>query len=431
MMGRSEPEVGLFVVWAHGRTHEDRIAEVIRDRFEVPALYEVHWSAPMISRNFSRFYRGRPWPPYRTSVEHQKGRGPFLAAIVIDRSPRYEQRETTGGWRRVNTRIFDTKSVIRDWIDDDYSVHSSDTSHTAARELTLLFGRDPQTWLSEQPSRFSDQPTVWREDPIATTGWQSIRHLYDALGWCTMYVDLDGGHGTGDVDAGDAPIRLLTNEYKEVLSILAAKPASTFLPTWGGSYSVSIGGHDAAIDLRSGGDGYLGQTWAEGILERRVLRSNGAFAPRDDDLFESCLYHLLVHQSDLRSGDLERLNRLATQRGEPPPEPIANRESAERLLKDVMADRSYKFTKPRDTKVFYNHRLAESSRPALQSGIDAVSRRWEQVIGTAMLAPIRTLVLGAREWLLVRLPALRSLEGRIRRHSPWALLRKGRKSRRR
>jgi hypothetical protein len=162
-----------------------------------------------------------------------------------------------------------------------------------------------------------------------------------------------------------------------------------------------------------------------------VLRSNRSFVPRDDDLFESSLYHLLVHQSDLHSGDLERLNRLAVLRGEPSPEPIANRQSAERLLEGVIADRSHNFTKPRDTKVWYNHRLAGSSRLALQSGIDVISRRWKQVIGTVIIAPIRTLVLGTREWLLVRLPALRSAEGRIRRNGPRVILRKSQKSGRR
>ena len=418
MTGPSQPEVGLFIIWAHGRSHEASILEEIRARFDVSGLYEVHWSAPMISRNFSRFYRGRPWAPYRTSLEQQKGRGPFLAVVVVDRSPRYGERDVTGGRRLVNTKIFDTKEAIRDRTGGGYRFHSADTAHTAARELVLLFGRSPQTWLAEEAARGPERVIAWREDPIASEGWRSRRDLFEALGWCTTYVDLDGGCGASGGFTDETPIRLITHEYKELLSILGARPANSYLPMWGGSFSVPVNGRDVPIEVRSHRDGYLDRIWVDDIVERRILRSNGAFGPADEDLFENSLYRVFAHQPTVRTGDMERLRGLASRVADRSPEELTTEADARDLLKTVMAEKSYHFTRPRDRSVYYNHRLAGSQRPELRLGVDEIARRWERIFGRLVLAPVRRVVLGTREWLLVHVPSLRSVDDLARRGRP-------------
>jgi hypothetical protein len=406
--GASSPEVSLFIVWAKARQHDATVLNALRSRFRIAAQFEVSWSPELVAQNFSRFYRGRAWPPYRTSLQEAKGGGPFLAIIVIDPLPVYEDRETAGGWRHLNANTFDTKTQIRDETGGGFTIHAADARDMAARELTLLFGRNPETWL-ELPETGGDV-VFWPHDPIASRGWADLEEMYEALGWAASYVDIDGAPGR----FGLQHIRLLTNEFKEVMSILGAKPGTAFLPKWSGSFNVDVGDRVIPLELRRTTDGYFDSSWAQSLIDRRVLGLNGVYEPQGSDLLEIHLYDRFAHSSEFSESDLEWLRELALQMGAGVPPWLLTEEVAWTHLEAVMKANGYAFVRPADKNVVFNHAAAGSSRPGVRIVANTISRWWYRIVGTVVLAPARSFGLGIREQMFLRFPRLRSLEEAVR-----------------
>lgn len=336
----------------------------------VAEVFSVHWSREETTRNYSRFYRGRLNPPYRRSIEIQKGSGPFLAAVVADPSPMYEERDTPVGVQVVNANLHDFKVRRRASLQHPWALHTSDTAHKASRELMLLFGRASATWALTA-SEPLPAPTPWRKDLVASTGWQSLGEMFGALESTVAHVDVDPGARGSEADSR-RPICLLTDEPKEALSILGAVPWTGYHPTKGSLFSVTVRKRRVAVELWDVSGSHIDARWCARLLREFVRDSAGVRVPEERDALALEAYLSTV------------LNRGT---GGAPPD----------LLAAFMDDNGYEYVVPADRRIPFDYRFVEGHAPAARAKLD--SARWtvESTIGRGLMAPMRRAVLGIRE----------------------------------
>lgn len=414
----ADAELHLFVIWSAARTEEKRILADIRDHLEVRGVHEVHWSPELVRQNYSRFYRGRLVPPYR-NVRLNKGSGPLLVVTALDRSPRYEMRETLHGAAVVNTTLFDAKVRHRAWTGPGHLVHGSDTAAEAERDLMLLLGCNSRDYLDQHPGAWDGVIRSVRRDLSGARGWDSAAQLFGALNCSVDYVVLRGADALRDL-AGQrtGEVELLTNNYIELIAVTNARPLLRQIPRRGGQFLIRIADRDRAFALRFVGDRYFDPKWQRAVLDRREVSAQGFFAPAANDALESLAYHALVHRRSLSELHKARLGCMARALARPEwtRAVLDDPRRMKALLDRGLAENGYSYVRPLDSQVFYN--------------FHTVGARWPDAR--------QTLALLWGSW--VRRYHLWSAEGRahyftardlLARAAPWArtLLRRGKRPR--
>ncbi len=371
--------LGVFVVWAAGRAHERQILDVLRSDFEVLGVDEVHWSPDRVAENYSRFYRVSGLPPFRSSLPHYKGRGPFLVIVVRDENPLLGERMTMGGVRVVSTRIVDAKARFRDLTGGGVKVHSSDTPADAIRDLMLLLGITPEEYLAEHADGWDGTIRSLHRDVVGSDGWDDLEQMFGVLAAMAEYVVLD---------RSDERVQILTSRYRWTLAVTRARPRHRFPPRWGGSFLVPVGGSDMEVVLRFVGDGYLDTNWATDLIARRREAEDGSFVPSEEDDRVLSAYRSVVHGGSL-GGDA-----------------TAEVDAQWAAVRSFLDSHGYEVTEPRDPAVPF--------RPPGQRGQFAVRRSVMAVgarLGETLADPVRFRLLSGREWVLAEAPWLRRFAG--------------------
>lgn len=364
----TDPELHLLVIWSAARSEEQRILADIQGHLEVRRVHEVHWSPELVRQNYSRFYRGRLVPPYR-NVRLAKGNGPLLVVTALDRSPRYEMRETLHGPAVVNTTLFDAKIRYRAWTGPGHLVHGSDTAAEAGRDLMLLLGCNVRDYLGRHPGEWDGVIRPVRRDLSGARGWDSAAQLFGALNCSVDYVVLSGAKALRDpTDQRAGEVELLTNNYIELIAVTNARPLLRQIPRWGGRFLVGIAGRELVFTFRFVGDRYFDPKWQREVLDRRELSGQGYFAAAADDAFEVSAYHALVHQHSPSERDKTRLAAMAQALERPGWTRAALDDSPQTkaLLDRVLAVQGYRYMRPRDVQVFYNFNMVGASWPGIR-----------------------------------------------------------------
>src|SRR5919106_877013 len=415
----ADAELHLFVIWSAARIEEKRILADIRDRLEVRCVHEVHWSPELVRQNYSRFYRGRLVPPYR-NVRLNKGNGPVLVVTALDRSPRYEMRETLHGPAVVNTTLFDAKNRYRAWTGPGHLVHGSDTAAEAARDLMLLLGCDTGDYLDRQPGTWDGVIRPMRRDLSGARGWDSAGQLTGALNCSVDYVVLRGADALRDsADQRTGEVELLTHNYIELIAVTNARPLLRQIPRWGGQFRVRIGDRDAVFAFRFVGDRYFDPDWQRAVLDRRELCADGFFISAPEDPLETLAYHALVHSRALSELHKEGLASLARSQGRPAWMRAARGgpQRIKSLLDGLLAEQGYAYVRPRDRLVFYNFHTVGARWPDARRTLAHVQasfvRRYHLWSGEA-----RAHYFAARDLLARMAPWARKLLWRGRRPRP-------------
>ncbi len=407
-------ELGLFVIWSNARTHESRILEDLRRRFTLLDVFEVHWSPDKVVQNYDRFYRARLTPPYRTSLEYDKGSGPLLAVVVRDESPSYGRRQTTGGQLVVSTRVFDAKDLCRSWTGGGTNVHSSDSPTNAARELSLLLSLDPQNYQDHDFRPWDGTVKPLHRDLAGANGWASASELFRALNAGVDYVVLRNFENLPqDLFVGShADLDLLTDHYRELVALLNGRPLMGVMPRWGGRFLATIQGNDVICDVRFVGDAYYDPAWARRLLDGRVLRDGGYSTPNDEDYLESLLYHAVVHKPSFKEDYRSRLASMASELDRPGwtravlDDPIQTK----RLLAGLLTDHGYRYRRPHDPSVFYNDRAVGHRWPLARRIHAGLRRRLVTALNRRVRYPLQIAAHRLRETLLGRAPVIRQLK---------------------
>lgn len=397
-------ELGLFVLWSNARREQARILALLRSRFDVRSVREVRWSPEESARNFDRFYNNRLVPPYRGSVKRLKGDGPLLVVTVVDHEPRYRPRNTLKGWRLVNVNLFDTKLVSRTWTADK-SIHGSDSGAEATRDLMLLLGTDPSTFLQQHPRAWDEVIRSEQRDLIGAHGWESPDSFFTALNHTVPYVVLPKEPGDRFIEEGSG-FEILTSEYKELVAVANARPIGGMLPSWGGRFRVRIGGRDVRMELRSVGDGFLDAGWERDLLQRRVWNEPGFYSLRPEDALETLAYRAVAHRAG--SDESRRRHLAALARALDQPLGSEKRADGRVLVERLLRERGYEWTRPRDPFVRTDPRAFGSRWPVADHMRAALARSVTALVGRAAI-PVRTAWLTIRDGLAHRAPWLKQL----------------------
>lgn len=161
----SEPALHLFILWEKATSQRTRILEALQQRFVVLQVFEVTWTPAYFSPNLTLFYETH-LPP-GSDKELHCGTGPFTLAVALDLAPRYADRPTLRGTRRVNQNTFDAKALFRAWTDGGHRVHATDTAEETAHDLALIRNPTPEafhrTYHGSRDGTFSvSSSIIWR-----------------------------------------------------------------------------------------------------------------------------------------------------------------------------------------------------------------------------------------------------------------------------
>ena len=110
-MNKHNSELHLFILWQKARILENDLIDKIARKFDILEIYDIKWSKKMFSKNLTRFYGTNL--PKNSSKEKHVGNGNFLLLIVLDKTPKYEVRNTSKGKSVVNINTFDLKEQLR------------------------------------------------------------------------------------------------------------------------------------------------------------------------------------------------------------------------------------------------------------------------------------------------------------------------------
>jgi hypothetical protein len=311
---QATPEVHALVLWANAREREAQILEDVRSNFRLLDAVSVEWSRERFSQNLSRFYGDSL--PDRSEKEEHCGTGPLLVLVLEDEAPSYGRRMTTRGRTEVvNKRVFAARARYRRWTGDGHRVHGTLTRKEAARDLFLLLGEvagdcvDRPDWDGRIEER--------RTDLLGATGWQDDAELLKAIELTCGYVRLPA--------ATEGSLTLLTTD-RWWAALIADPPGDP----WAARHEVRVGDETRDVVLSEVGDGLLDESWQRALLADAV-REHGVFVPPRSELFYLLLARLLERGAPATPGEVDELDRLASEAGLAPLETAGPAELEARL----------------------------------------------------------------------------------------------------
>lgn len=403
-------ELGVFVVWSRAATLLPRILEHLEARFEIHRAVEIEWSPDLIGENYHRFYRGKATPPYGGVFEAQKGRGPFTVITVLDHEPHYAERMTNAGVAVVNTRWFDTKQLLRSWVNDRMEIHSADSSSEARRDLLLLLGVTSDDFMQLHVEPWDRTIERVHRDISGADGWLSFDELFAALNASVRYVvlrnfeALPADHRVGPHTGVD----ILTDDLLESIRILNARPERGLVTDFGGRFWVDVGDEPVRFAIWPVEAGYLDPAWAASVLDRRVDH-NGLYVPSAVDYFETLAYHAVYQKRKWQQEYGRRLSAMAVELGISAwDDGRLDLEQARASVEVMMRRYGYEVTVPRDTSAFFNYHVAGRSMPLVRQKLRGVQRVGFEML-SAVAAPALQRVRAWRSQLVRRYPSLRQL----------------------
>jgi hypothetical protein len=347
-----DKELHLIIIWENARHAEDKILADIDKKFKIIKTFEVHWTKNKFAENLSRFYG--TLLPANSRKEVHVGTNPFLAVVVQDENPVYKTHTTSRGDKHVNTNLFTTKALHREWTGGGHRIHASNTRAEADHNLTLLFGKNSDDFLKTYGSKPSKKVEKWPHDPLGSDGWESLEQLFYVLNNTIDYVVLRNFDALPDKyyakDHGD--IDLLVSSYDDARFITNSTPV--FKSKYRVYNNIVIGGEKVLFDFRNFDDNYYDTKWEQDILARRALTPEGFYVPAPEDHFYSLLYHAIIQKPAIGKDYIERLVTMAPEIGVKLTQRYFESDEAITLLSKFLLKNSYHFTQPNDKSVFFH-----------------------------------------------------------------------------
>jgi len=359
--------------------------EDIQSRFIIKGSHEVRWRSKYFSRNLSRLY-GKKLPA-GSHKETQIGRGPFTLIVVEDENPVYDKRAVRSSRiEPVNTRVFDAKMLYRRWVEEENGlsngVHATNSAKEAARDLTLLLGRNPNDYLTELDRHsWNGEIDEVNTDLVGAEAWSNIGQLFYVLNSTICYVVLrnfeclpDEYHieGHGDID-------LLVADYDEARRLMNARPVRR--QRYRVLNEVSIAEQKVLFDLRYVGDNYYDKCWERDVLKGRTLSPRGFYRPNDKDYFYTLLYHALLQKPTVSDDYRERLTRMARHLG------IDGIDKS--ALDNYMKQMWYEYVIPIDRSVYWKPRVDRDTQNMVYRGM---RKLWRIMGRPKVLSPSKSYV---------------------------------------
>lgn len=125
-----EKELHLFIIWEKGRYLSEPILADIASKFKILQTFNICWPKNSFAAFLARFY-GKNLPK-GCRKERECGDGDFLAVVVEDNHPIYEQGQ--------NLNMTDAKGLYRRWFQGRNYIHCSDCAEEGVANLEMLLG---------------------------------------------------------------------------------------------------------------------------------------------------------------------------------------------------------------------------------------------------------------------------------------------------
>lgn len=363
MKDTDKGELYLMVLWEKARFKEAQILASLRKELEVIGTYDIRWTPDCVTDNFARLFGISHADAQKKQQEC--GGGNFLVITLRDAHPRYEVRETDRGHESVNSRIADLLSEYRAWTESNSRIDTTYTRKESDFFMTLLLGVNLLDYAdSTHPVR--QAPHKAREQDLpGANGWQSPQELFDVLNHTVDYVVLQEGDTPAcNTEKAPCKVELLTRDLRKTLSLLNAKPEKNAASR--AQYAVSIGGKQVSWTIRTTGDNYYCEAWAEDMLTRRQLSAQSVYKLSDADYFYAQIYHAVVHQACLSSGIKQQLSELYSRLVTNPPTSIDSYPSPldeyNALMEQFMKGKGYEVVRPADTSVQFNQMITRGRK---------------------------------------------------------------------
>jgi hypothetical protein len=356
MPTKDNSEIHLFIIWEHARDVEKEIIKDLSTKFEIVKTFEMHWSKSKFSQNLSRFY-GTQLPP-KSRKETHVGTNPFLAVVVRDLKPDYRIHTTSKGDATVNTNLFTTKALHREWTGGGHKIHASNTLKESNHNLTLLFGKNTEDFLATYGnSKTPKKIESWNKDLIGSNGWKSLKELFYVLNNTIDYTVLRNydvlpgkyyAKDHGDID-------LLVSNYKDACFLTNSTPV--FKSKNRVYNKLNIDSEEILFDFRFIDDGYYDSAWEQSILDNRTYSNKGFYIPDTDNHFYSLLYHALIQKPKLGKDYEKKVATLHESKSK-----SFSTSYYAKLLYKFMEENSYSFTQPNDKSVYMNLDLIKNGK---------------------------------------------------------------------
>ncbi|MBJ62012.1 MAG: hypothetical protein CMB57_02040 [Euryarchaeota archaeon] len=268
---------------------------------------------------------------YGVPVADNRFKSDHFIYVLNDTQPQYSWRQTTKGYRRVNSNVFDLKKRLRARIQGQ--IHATDNIQETKENMAVL-GLSYSSFY--------------------TKSFASLSSVFDTLNHASdfKYVVLRNFENLTANDAVEidehTDLDLCVSDYYMAKRLLDAE-STTLERMEDGEGRVQnrfkVGDKWVQVDIRYVGDHYYDTRWEEALLESRMW-FNGFFIPNEENLRYSLLYHALVHKFSVSETYLVRFKQEFH---------TIDRAELASELKSWMRERQYSMPKPSDPSVGWLH----------------------------------------------------------------------------
>ena len=354
-----KPELHLIVLWANARYKEQEIVDDIKQRLDIMAAYDMHWSCDLVSSNFTRFYGVNL--PKNSPKEQECGVTGFLLLVVRDNNPKYEYVETSRGTEKVNINIFSLKQKYRQWTRGGHKIHTTNSVAETNHDSALLLGLNYDDLKKSLSKKWNGEiKTVYR-DLTGAKGWTSLKEFFYTLNATINYTVLRNAEILPNKFKTDlhGDIDILTTDFKQILFITNA--TKVFDEPYRVHCETKIAGVPVRFDFRYVGDDYYCKDFEQDLLKHKYINAKGVSVLADEDLFYAMVYHALVHKRVVAPDYYDKIYDLFVKLGFDKSYDIKKYASPFdlyfELLEKFMANNHYQYTRPIDRSVFFNEKL--------------------------------------------------------------------------
>ena len=341
-------DYACFAIWNAALSKQSEIVADLAKNFDLIGDFEIHWSDQNYARNIARLYERTSGSEEFSGYDNKIGPPPFRLLIVRDPKPKYTWKQSvSGAIEPTNEAVVAAKYRYRGWFEKKYQIHSSNNISEFLIQIALLLGPDLAHDVLSAPHCVTE---VLHRDLEGANGWESWRHLFSVLNFGCNYLVLRNFEGLPDrLEDGD--IDFQCDNFQRLASA-ANMTQKQDRPFKGG---VNVAGNTVSVDIRYVGDGYYPAVWQHEMLRRRRMVA-GFYAPAEDDLFFSLLYHVKIQKPLVKPKYHPELAELAQALRFDwfDPAMLEDDEKCGRALAGYLRARRLNYVQPVDRGVFAN-----------------------------------------------------------------------------
>lgn len=357
-----QKELHIAIIWENARYKENEIINHISKKFEIIEKYKIKWKKKFFSKSLSSFYGTKL--PRNSHKEKHCGNGEFVLLIFYDNNPKYRFIETSRGNENVNINTFEMKQKLRNLTNGGHKIHTTNSPKETNHDLTLLLGinyQDYEKLINKKLDTSDKKKKLISFLPTSVVGvdsWNSLEQLFYVMNNTIDYVVLRN-------------FEKLPNEYRFKehgdLDFLVANLDEAIFKTQAINvfseenrvhYKIKVADEYILTDFRFVGDNYYDVIWQKNILKNRILSQKGFYKPCDEDYFYSLVYHVLIHKLNIADDYPDKIINIFKNLKDYNLE-MCNFTSYLYLLEKYLNKNQYKYTKPIDPSVFFDHRYID------------------------------------------------------------------------